>query len=111
MTRNILLLHKGRLMAQGDIYAIRNLIDKHPHRIAITSKDARPLAGRLLQLPYVLSARLDQVEATRLEIETHAPDQFYTQFPDIVLEHGFEVTRFDSPDNNLESVFKYLVNG
>jgi ABC-2 type transport system ATP-binding protein len=111
MTHNILLLHKGRLMAQGDIYEIRSLIDKHPHHIAITSKDARALAGSLLQLPYVLSARLNSAEATVLEIETHAPDLFYTQFPDIVLEHGYEVTRFESPDNNLEAVFKYLVNG
>jgi ABC-2 type transport system ATP-binding protein len=111
MTRNILLLNKGRLLAQGDIYQIRGLIDKHPHRIAIASKDARALATRLLELPYVLSARLDSVAATHLEIETHAPDLFYTQLPDIVLEQGYEVTSFDSPDNNLESVFKYLVGG
>ena len=75
------------------------------------TRDARALGVRLLQLPYVLSARLNNAEATGLEIETHAPDLFYTQFPDIVLEYGFEVTRFESPDNNLESVFKYLVNG
>jgi ABC-2 type transport system ATP-binding protein len=111
MTRNILLLHKGRLLAQGDIYQLRDLIDKHPHRIAITSPQARDLASKLLQLPYVLSARLDNVVATQLEIETHSPDLFYTQFPEIVLEHNYEVTRFDSPDNNLESVFKYLVGG
>ena len=111
MTRNILLLHKGRLLAQGDIYQIRGLIDAHPHRIAITSPQARVLAQRLLTLPYVLSARLNQADATLVEIETHAPDQFYMQFPGMVLEHGFEVSRFESPDNNLEAIFKYLVNG
>lgn len=108
MTTRILLLHKGRLLAQGDIYQIRSLIDAHPHRIAIESKDARAIAKRLLDLPYVLSARLDSVDAQKVEIETRAPEQFYASFPDIVLEHGFIVNRFDSPDNNLEAVFKYL---
>lgn len=111
MTKSILLLSKGRLMAQGDIYQIRALIDRHPHRIAITTPQARPLAKTLLDLPYILSVRLNQAEASQVEIETRQPELFYSQFPDIVLENGFVVHRFDSPDNNLESVFKYLVNG
>jgi ABC-2 type transport system ATP-binding protein len=109
MTQNILLMHHGRLLAQGDIYHIRALIDAHPHRIAITTDRARELAQKLLALPYILSARLDQHEATRVEVETRSPERFYTEFPDIVLEHGFVVTRFESPDNNLEAVFRYLV--
>ncbi len=111
MTRNMLLLHKGRLMAQGDIYQIRGLIDAHPHRISIVTEQARAVAKRLLDLPYVLSAKFDATDPRRLEIETHAPDKFYAQFPDLVIEHGFDITTFESPDNNLEAVFKYLVGG
>jgi ABC-2 type transport system ATP-binding protein len=109
MTKNILLMHRGRLLAQGDIYHIRSLIDAHPHRIAITTNRARDLARQLLALPFVLSARLDGPDGTRLEVETRAPDQFYDRFPDIVLEHGFHIADFSSPDNNLEAVFRYLV--
>lgn len=109
MTKNILLMNHGRLLAQGDVYHIRSLIDAHPHRIAITTDRARELAKKLLDLPYILSARLDQPNAVRVEVETRSPEQFYAEFPDIVLEHGFVVTSFESPDNNLESVFKYLV--
>jgi ABC-2 type transport system ATP-binding protein len=111
MTRNILLMNKGRLLAQGDIYAIRSLIDRHPHRIAIESPQARQLAKRLLDLPCVLSVKLDASDSRLLELETRQPDQFYAQFPEIVLEERFRVIRFESPDNNLESVFSYLVNG
>jgi ABC-2 type transport system ATP-binding protein len=110
MTQNILLLHKGRLQAQGDIYAIRDLIDAHPHRISIQTPQARELAKRLLDLSYVLSARLDDVDAQRVEIETRAPDRFYTEFPNIALSNGFVIRRFESPDNNLEAVFNYLTN-
>jgi len=110
MTQNILLMHRGRLMAQGDIYQIRSLIDSHPHRIAITTRDSRRLASLLLEHPFVLSARFDASDDTRLEIETRNPDRFYALFPEIVLEAGLVIDRFYSPDNNLESVFKYLVN-
>jgi ABC-2 type transport system ATP-binding protein len=113
MTRNILIMAKGRLVAQGDIYEIRGLIDSHPHRIAISVDPARSsgreLAKRLLDMPYVLSLRFDDQNAAKMEIETRAPELFYSQFPDIVLENGFVVTEFDSPDNNLEAVFRYLV--
>ena len=111
LTRNIVLLSKGRLMAQGDIYAIRSLIDRHPHRIAISTPRARDLGRQLLDLPYVLSVRFHATDAAQLEIETHAPDLFYSQFPDLALAGGYDIRSFDSPDNNLESVFKYLVNG
>ncbi len=111
LTHNILLMHHGRLLAQGDIYQIRALIDAHPHRIAIETDRPRPLAKCLLDMPYVLSVRFDATQETRLEIETRAPDRFYTEFPTLVLEQGFAIFSFDSPDNNLESVFKYLVNG
>lgn len=109
MTHSILLMNRGRLLAQGDVFHIRSLIDQHPHQIAITTTDTRGLARKLIELPYVLSVRFDPVKLGTVEIETHAPELFYTQFPQIVLDHGFVVSSFESPDNNLESVFRYLV--
>lgn len=109
MTRSILLLHRGRLLAQGDVYQIRALIDAHPHRIAISTASGRELAKRLLDLPYVISARIDPADPRLIEIETRSPDLFYVQFPQVVLDGGYAIDGFDSPDNNLESVFRYLV--
>jgi len=111
LTHNIMLIHRGRLLAQGDIYQIRGLIDAHPHRIAIATPQARALAKNLMDLPYVLSARFNAPDASSVEIETREPGAFYAQFPNIVLENGFVIDSLDSPDNNLEAVFKYLVNG
>ena len=110
ITSNILLIHKGRLLAQGDLHGIRDLMDRHPHRIAITTDRARALATELLPLPSVLGVRFDAARSDRLEVETSQPDQFYAQFPEIVLSGDFAVRDFHSPDNNLESVFRYLVN-
>lgn len=108
MTRNILLLHRGRLLATGDLRDIRALIDKHPHRIRIESADSRRLAGHLVGLPYVMSVQV-QPDGRVLEIQTREPDHFYSELPRMVLEHDLALDGFSSPDNNLEAVFRYLV--
>ena len=108
MTASILLLSKGRVQAQGDVYQIRGLIDKHPHKIAIESPQAREIARVLLSLPHVLSVKLDATNPAIVEIETTAPETFYSQFSEMMLENDFQILSFDSPDNNLESVFRYL---
>src|SRR5215831_6422410 len=46
LTPNIILLHRGRLVAEGHVRDIRDLIDKHPHRIVLVSDDYRALAEK-----------------------------------------------------------------
>jgi len=108
MTRSILLLHRGRLMASGDLRVIRELIDKYPHRVRIETSEPREVARRLVALPYVLSV---EFERDGLELQTREPSKFYDELPGLVLDEGIPVTSFSSPDNNLESIFRYLVNG
>ena len=108
MTRSILLLHRGRLLAAGDLSVIRGLIDKHPHRVRIETPTPRDVAQRLVKLPYVLSVEVDP-RGSGLELRTREPDAFYDQIPEMILTEGLEIDGFSSPDNNLESIFRYLV--
>lgn len=110
MTKSILLLHRGRLLATGDLRVIRSLIDKHPHRIRIETEDPRRVAEHLVRLEYVLSMDFD-FAGEAVEMECREPDRFYDELPTLVVEHNLPVRAFSSPDNNLESVFKYLVGG
>jgi ABC-2 type transport system ATP-binding protein len=109
MTKSILLLHRGRLLATGDLRVIRGLIDKHPHQVRIETEDPRRAAVLLAGLPNVVSMRFDR-GGDALQLEVREPDKFYDKLAEIVLDEGLKVTGFTSPDNNLESVFKYLVN-
>lgn len=108
ITRNILLLHRGRLLASGDLRVIRELIDTHPHRIRIETPLPREVARHISALPYVLSLRFEP-NGQALELQTTQADQFYSALPDLALEHNLPIRGFSSPDNNLESVFRYLV--
>src|SRR5690606_38917674 len=48
LTQNVVLLNRGRLVAEGHVREIRDLIDKYPHHIVLVCDDYRRLAGRLL---------------------------------------------------------------
>jgi ABC-2 type transport system ATP-binding protein len=110
MTRSILLLHRGRLLATGDLRVIRDLIDKYPHKVRIETPKPREVAGKLTQLSGVVSAKVDDRNEV-INLEVNNPNEFYEVLSRLVLEDGLPILSFTSPDNNLESVFQYLVEG
>jgi hypothetical protein len=42
-------------------------------------------------------------------LKTPRPDIFYSELPKILIKNSLEITHLSSPDDNLESVFRYLV--
>src|SRR5205085_5158147 len=48
LTPNIILLNRGRLVAEGNVHQLRDLIDKHPHHIVLVCAEYRRLAGTVL---------------------------------------------------------------
>ncbi len=48
VTPNIILLNHGRLVAQGNVREIRDLIDKYPHRIVLICANYRALAAKVV---------------------------------------------------------------
>ena len=55
MTRRVLLIHNGRILAEGDVREIRDLMDEHPHTVALRARDPRALARAVVGSPHVLS--------------------------------------------------------
>ena len=108
MTDNILLINNGRILAEGNVHEIRELIDKHPHNVYINCDKPRLLASILVQYGDVVSAKLSN-EDGGLIVETVKPDELYSRLPGIILENDIKVENLHSPDDNLQAVFKYLV--
>ncbi len=107
MTSNIVLLHNGRILAEGNVHQIRDLIDEHPHTVRITADDPRRLARHLLGYSHVIAM---QLQDGAVIAQTSRPDAFYTELT--VLAAGEEagaVGEVTSPDDNLQAVFSYLV--
>ena len=106
MTRRVLLIHNGRILAEGDVREIRDLMDEHPHTVALRARDPRALARAVVGSPHVLSLTFG-AEGQWVTVQTARPDEFYGTLHEAALEAG--VSEMYSPDDNLESVFKYLV--
>lgn len=106
MTQNILLVNKGRIVADGDFQRIREMIDEHPHTIFIDSEKPREFASRLAVYEDVASIEFLE---TGFQIATRSPDSCYDRVVQLSVEEGFTIRRMTSPDNNLNAVFRYLV--
>jgi ABC-2 type transport system ATP-binding protein len=106
MTRRVLLVHNGRILAEGDVREIRDLLDEHPHTVALRARDPRRLAAAVVGWPNVVSVAFGE-DGQWLTVQTARPDEFYRGLHEAALEAG--VAEMYSPDENLESVFRYLV--
>jgi ABC-2 type transport system ATP-binding protein len=109
ITPHIVLLNHGRLVAEGHVRQIRDLIDTHPHHIVLICDDYRRLAARLISRDDVEGISVLAKE-NGLKVETRSPDAFYASLPALSLSDGLPIREVYSDDDNLEAVFKYLVN-
>ncbi len=106
LTRSIVLFHRGRLVALGDMHEIRALIDRHPHSVHVRATRTRELAAGLVSDPSIVEITFPR--PNELLVHTRRPEDLYAQLPKLALGAGCEVEEISSPDDNLEAVFKYL---
>ncbi len=105
LTSEIVVIYRGQVLAEGNVYKIRKLIDRHPHRIRVECDRPREVAAALATADHV--ARI-VFERHGLLIETRDPDRCYDQLAATILDHQIAVSALSSPDNNLGAVFDYL---
>jgi len=108
LTKKIILIHQGKVFAEGDIHYIRDLIDTHPHIISVKCSDPRKLASQFIDKDYVLKIYFSGTQDSLL-VETNNRDKFFSILPSISIENKIEVIEITSPDDNLQAVFDYLV--
>jgi len=107
LTSNILLMHNGRVLAEGNVHQIRDLIDEHPHTVCIRSQQPRALAKELVGYEDLLSVRFDN---GAVYVQTAKPDTFYSRLTEMAAaDRTGDIYEVTSPDDNLQAVFDYLV--
>ncbi len=109
ITEQIVILHNGRLLAIGNLHAIRDLLDKHPHRILINCEDPRSLANLFIREEPVFGVRFPRDGL--LEIQTNNLSEAHSLLPSIVVESQQAIFSIENPDDNLESLLGYLIGG
>ena len=107
LTSEIVVIYRGQVLAEGNVYEIRRLIDRHPHRIRVDCDKPREIAAALAHEEHV--ARI-AFERGAVLVETRDPDRCYEQIGDVVLAGNVSIHTLTSPDNNLGAVFEYLTD-
>jgi len=108
MTRQIILIHSGKVLAEGDITEIRDKIPEHPTTVALVSSQPRELASYLIGKDHVVS--LEVGERGQLIARTDHAVEFYRRLPGWLLESNLAVEEIHTLDDNLEAVFSYLTD-
>ena len=87
LTPHIVLLHRGRLVAEGHVREIRDLIDKHPHRIVLVCDNYRALAAKLVDWDDVDGVKVHAQGAQPAGRDAR-PGRFYGRLPALSLQDG-----------------------
>jgi ABC-2 type transport system ATP-binding protein len=85
---------------------IRDLIDDHPHTITIESSDPRAISRYFYDDPATMSTEFCESSVT---IRTRDPNRCYQRINDVVLDEGVAIHSIRCADDNLQSVFEYLI--
>ena len=109
ITEQIVILNHGRLLALGNVHAIRDMLDAHPHSIALSTDQPRELGKAFLDHKEVFGVHFP-VEG-KLIIRTHNLGGLHADLPRLITDSGITVTAIDNPDDNLESILNYLPGG
>jgi ABC-2 type transport system ATP-binding protein len=107
LSSTVLVLAEGKLAAEGDFHAIRQLLDDRPHRIRLRSTDPLRLASGLMGSGTVSAVQTAGDNAIVIDTWTVSP--FRRRLPRLVQELGVRLLEMAPLDDDLESVFRYLV--
>jgi len=108
LTRQILMIDHGRIVAEGDLHAVRERMLDRPHAIRMRVDQPRRLAAHLAEMATINGLRIS--EDGELVVETSTPDEVYDRVSAFVLEHHLVASEVAAADESLEAVFGYLTD-
>jgi ABC-2 type transport system ATP-binding protein len=102
----ILVIAQGRLVAEGNFHDIRDLMDDRPRLLRLATDRPPQLAAGLLAAGVVQGAR---VATGTVEVETSDAARFRHSVAVVARDAGARLTEVVALDDDLESVFAYLI--
>lgn len=103
----VILLNGGYVVAEGQIKGVRGEIEEHPMQVLIRCPRPRALASRLFADDRVEEA-LVHPDGGGLSVKTKNADEFFLAMNRIAAD-GFEVTQVAPADDDVNSLFEYLI--
>jgi ABC-2 type transport system ATP-binding protein len=108
LTDRIWLFFRGRLLAEGSVVEIRELLDRHPVEVRVVAAEtegARAVARWAVEQPNLVAIRMEESGAV-LAIKN--PRDFFPELQRAVASGLLSIRSLDPLDMNLDAVFQYL---
>jgi len=109
LTKEMALIHQGQLRARGNVYEIRELLTDHPLQLELRVDKPRRLAKAFLDSKHVVRVELDPDDREKVVVYTQHQNQFFQDLPLALEREDVEIRSLHAEDEDMESVFKYLV--
>jgi ABC-2 type transport system ATP-binding protein len=106
----VILLSHGYVVAEGQIQGVRSEVKEQPMQIFVNCDRPQLLAARLFQEDHVVEAKLG-TDGHGLLLRTKDADGFYLLLNRVILESGLEVESVAPADDDVNSVYQYLIGG
>jgi ABC-2 type transport system ATP-binding protein len=107
LTDRVIVMARGRVMAQGTLKEIRDLLDEYPLSIRIDSDRPRELASALLQLPDTLGVDLNG--GPTVVARARNPQRFFQALGSLVLAEDFDIEHLETLDTSAQAILNYLM--
>lgn len=108
MTDRVVFLRYGQVLAEGTVGHIRDLLHTEPRRARLLTSEPAAWARRLLGVDGLLKGL--HLEHEALLVITEQPDQLAAAVQDLVLDEQLPLSGLQAVDEDLGSLFKYLVD-
>jgi ABC-2 type transport system ATP-binding protein len=106
----VILLSHGYVVAEGQIQGVRSEVKEQPMQILVRCDRPNMLASRLFAQDHVVEAKVAN-DGKGLLLRTRDADNFYLLLNRVVLESGLEIESVAPADDDVNSVYQYLIGG
>jgi ABC-2 type transport system ATP-binding protein len=104
----VILLSHGYVVAEGEIRGVRSEVKDQPMQILVRCDRPSMLSARLFQQDHIVEAKIADDRAGVL-LRTTDADGFYLLLNKIVMETGLVVEGVAPADDDVNSVYQYLI--
>jgi ABC-2 type transport system ATP-binding protein len=104
----VILLHEGYVVAEGNIRGVRSEMHGRPLQIMIRCDQPSTVAARVFQLDSVVEARIHE-DGAGLLVSTKDPARFFLLLNHVVLDCGLRIESVAPADEDVDAVYHYLI--
>ena len=106
----VILVHHGYVVAEGKIAGVRDELQAHPMQVLVRCDRPSFVASRIFELDSAVEIKIHEDKGGLL-VHTKDADKFYVLLNRLVLEHQLDVEAVAPADEDVQAVYKYLIEG